>query len=81
MNVIAGFLPHNNDHYYVPRSTIWMPGSLTPDQVAAILFPNLVLWRNEFNSPDGDKSKSTEECLYKVILYLSEVIVHVGEKS
>ena len=78
MNVIAGFIPHKNDNYHVPRSTIGMPGSLTPDQVAAILFPNLVLWRNECNSPDGDKSKSTREFLYKVIVYLSEVIVQDG---
>jgi hypothetical protein len=79
MTTIAGFLPdEDHDKYYVPRAASGLPGRLTPEEIANVLFPNLASWREEYLSRNGDKSDSTKEFLYSVIVYLSEIICQDG---
>ena len=79
MTTIAGFIPDNeNDRYFVPRSSIGLPGNVPPDDIAKLLFPDLNRWRNEYNSENGDKTNSSKEFLFSVIVYLAEVICQDG---
>ena len=79
MTTIAGFKPNDvTDPYFVPRGTIGLPGSLNPGDLANALFPKLAEWRLQYSSENGDKSNSSKEFLYSVIIYISEVICQDG---
>ena len=76
---LAGFLPNDkNDTYFVPRTTIGLPGNLSIDQLSNILFPMRPKWIEQHNSPNGDKSKGAKHFLFKIIPFLSETLAQDG---
>jgi len=76
---LAGFLPNKpNDSYFVPRTTIGLPGNFSRDQLTNILFPNRETWISEVSSLQGDNSKGAKHFLFEVLPFLSEVIVQDG---
>ena len=77
--VLAGFNPNDvHDNYFVPRTRIGLPGDLTPDELARILFPSIDAWRAEVASDEGDKSKGAEELLSNVLPFLAKVLAQDG---
>jgi hypothetical protein len=78
---LAGFNPLDaNDKYYVPRTNIEMPGGMSVEQVTSLLFPNIHRWRDQLQSPTGDKvrAQSATHFLYKILPFLAEVCIQDG---
>lgn len=79
MTTLAGFLPLDpSDKYYVPRAALGLPGDLSPQELATILFPKIETWKNELASDTGDKTKGARTFIHSVLPYLSEVIAQDG---
>ena len=79
MTTLAGFLPLDpNDKYYVPRTAIGLPGNLSPEDLAGVLFEDLGRWKDEVASEQGDKSPAAKEFLSQVLPYMSEIIAQDG---
>ena len=79
LTTLAGFNPINpHDGYFVARTTIGLPGDLSPSELSTILFPHLARWKNEIASEGGDKSEGAHVFLTSVLPFLAEVIVQDG---
>ena len=79
LTTLAGFNPIDpHDRYFVARTTIGLPGDLSPSNLSTILFPHVTRWKNEVASDDGDKSEGGDVFLTTVLPFLTEVIVQDG---
>ena len=79
LRALAGFNPNDShDEYFVPRTSIGLPGDFSPGELAKILFPKIETWKMEAASDDGDKSKGANEFLTSVLPFLAEVLAQDG---
>ena len=82
LRVMAGFsytenkCKTNSTIYHVPRCLIKLPWS--DDQVSRFIFPKIDVWRDEYYSPEGDKSEAAKNFLFGVLPFLAQVIVQDG---
>ena len=82
LRVMAGFsytenkCKTNSTIYHVPRCLIKLPWS--DDQVSRFIFPKIDIWRDQYFSPEGDKSEAAKNFLFGVLPFLAQVVVQDG---
>jgi hypothetical protein len=74
MKVMAGF--GKAETYFVPRSELQLPFS--DEEATRLCFPLITRWKEQQASADGDKDTSAVNFLYKLLPFLSRVILQDG---
>lgn len=84
---LAGFLPKepDDDKYFVPRARIPLPNQLGEDdkkfdELVNHLFPPLQTWKDELESPRGDKDhkESAKHFLDVIIPWFAKILMQDG---
>jgi hypothetical protein len=74
MRVMAGF--SQKDDYFVARSEVECP--FTQEEMSTLAFPHIEEWREQYQSPMGDKTKAAYNFLYETLPFLARVVFEDG---
>ena len=74
--VNAGFM--KDEFYFVPRSKIGLPGNLTVEELANILFPFIPRLRDELEDENGDDCSASRHFIDIILPFFAEVLVQDG---
>ena len=74
--VNAGFI--KDEVYFVPRSKIGLPGNLTVEELANILFPFIPRLQDKLDNENGDDCSASRHLIDVILPFFAEVLVQDG---